>query len=1292
MSVQKTISNLVAYDQRWIGSAMMALLVGICIPVLGAMLPSTLVISEAGIAQAAQTDEQPVLSVSPNQLSYTNPGGLSFLLSNQFQIDNSGGGTLEWRATENADWLRLSPTSGTEPAGIGIELDVSGMPAGRYTETIVIESEFALNSPQTVEVLVTIEGAQQGDIEFYTRPEALDFSAFTDQTEAEFEVLSVEIVAFSDLAEEEIEWQIDNAVPWLVLEDDGGLTPDIITATLDIFEIEPGFYEDFITIEATDGSVTPLTVPVSLELEDPFIFDGTFLDVTPLWLEFLAFTDESAEETEIQFIDIFAFSGAGDDEEIAWTIEENISWLNLSDLEGVTPDDYVTATLDIEGLAPGFYQEVITITAEAAANSPEIIDVVLILDEPPLVDELILEVLPPHMIFSLTEGDDSDLDFLLIENIGFGELNWTIEEQISWLSLSETTGTIVDTDLTYVEVDVSSSGLAPGIYSDTLTIAAPNAENSPQEVEVELVVHSADEPSLKLFPKELFYGAIDGFEELLDEQVVLVEVDEGVSWSATSEENWVIIDEGAGVGPGEFYVTVDPDQPEVTSEGDYEGAIEVKAGMTTDPLTVYLFVTDGEEDILLPDPQVEFELVTQSDIGQQFVADDDDVIVVELTSNPSTGFEWTIDESSLRQGETGQPLYRTVETVSDTVTTGEDTAGGPVTQRFSFYPIQAGETSVQFSNVGPPDPSGRRQVNSTFSVNLRNDGTFANAQPPTANQTTSTRVPPFIAPGGLVRPSANRVGAARQSASDAAFNWCDRGACTPVRYQGTCGSCWGFATASVLESNILIKDNVSRDLSEQSLISCNQLFYSNGTQYSCAGGWWAFDHYTDLPLENTTPSAPGAIYESAFPYSGPDAACIAGLEPQETIASWHYLDTPAGSRVATVDDIKQAMVTYGPIATSVCVGSEFQAYRSGVFATDESALCDGRSNHAVVLVGWDDSRNAWRMRNSWGSSWGESGYMWIGYGTSSIGYRANYIVYEGNPNAVNLPTAPINLTASHNNDEITLNWGGLDSLATEYQIWRRTTGNWQQIDTVARNVNRYVDRNVTCGTTYQYRVRVTPVSDDTSGYSSIVQEATDGCASLQPPTGLTAQGTASGITVSWSNPNATAGVEVFRWNGVDRWVRIASVNAGVNSYSDAGNLQRNETYYYVIRAVSGSTTSDFSAQAQGQLASRQVNPPSNLQANADPVSGNIVLTWSDNSDIESGFVVERWNPATQQWAIIATTGANVTQYVDATVSPGQTYSYQIRAATSDRATSNYSNVAVGNLPSGTSVYLPLIIR
>jgi C1A family cysteine protease len=216
-----------------------------------------------------------------------------------------------------------------------------------------------------------------------------------------------------------------------------------------------------------------------------------------------------------------------------------------------------------------------------------------------------------------------------------------------------------------------------------------------------------------------------------------------------------------------------------------------------------------------------------------------------------------------------------------------------------------------------------------------------------------------------------------------AFNWCDSGACTPVKNQGSCGSCWAFGTVGPLECNIKRKDRVTVDLSEQWLVSCN----SDG--WGCDGGWWAHDYHqwkTD-PCGGT-----GAVPEASFPYAASDLPCNCPYPHDYLIEDWGFVGSSYD--VPPVGSIKQALLDYGPVSVAVHVNSAFQAYTGGVFNGCET----GEINHAVTLVGWDDNQGTagvWIIRNSWSSGWGEGGYMLIPYDCSRIGYAACYVDYRG---------------------------------------------------------------------------------------------------------------------------------------------------------------------------------------------------------------------------------------------------------------------------------------------------------
>jgi inhibitor of cysteine peptidase len=216
-----------------------------------------------------------------------------------------------------------------------------------------------------------------------------------------------------------------------------------------------------------------------------------------------------------------------------------------------------------------------------------------------------------------------------------------------------------------------------------------------------------------------------------------------------------------------------------------------------------------------------------------------------------------------------------------------------------------------------------------------------------------------------------------------AFDWRTSGILPPVRDQGACGSCWAFGTVTPFEANLRWKGGITEDLSEEFLLSCN----TNG--YSCNGGWWAHEYHLNKVAVNQT--APGAVLEASFPYQASQMACIQSFAHPYRLNSWSYVTND--SSIPSVTEIKNALYLYGPVAVAVCANSAMRSYRGGIFTDGDTRECSGGINHAVVLVGWNDAEDTWIMRNSWGSSWGENGYMRIKRGILNIGYSANYVTY-----------------------------------------------------------------------------------------------------------------------------------------------------------------------------------------------------------------------------------------------------------------------------------------------------------
>ncbi|RPH63305.1 MAG: DUF1080 domain-containing protein [Chloroflexi bacterium] len=219
----------------------------------------------------------------------------------------------------------------------------------------------------------------------------------------------------------------------------------------------------------------------------------------------------------------------------------------------------------------------------------------------------------------------------------------------------------------------------------------------------------------------------------------------------------------------------------------------------------------------------------------------------------------------------------------------------------------------------------------------------------------------------------------------ASWDWRAAGIVPAPRDQRSCGSCWAFGTVGIMESAIAKSGGPLTDISEQFLISCNT------SGWGCGGGLTAHKwHYNTLAINQIKA---GAVLESSKPYTATNGSCTVTYNPPYRLSGWKFI---SGSEwiVGSVEEIKNAIYTYGPITAGVCAGPAFDAYTGGVFATEEAEkACDGYTNHQIILVGWDDATGSWILRNSWGPYWGEDGYMRIAWDTSRVGEGTSWVTW-----------------------------------------------------------------------------------------------------------------------------------------------------------------------------------------------------------------------------------------------------------------------------------------------------------
>ncbi len=208
------------------------------------------------------------------------------------------------------------------------------------------------------------------------------------------------------------------------------------------------------------------------------------------------------------------------------------------------------------------------------------------------------------------------------------------------------------------------------------------------------------------------------------------------------------------------------------------------------------------------------------------------------------------------------------------------------------------------------------------------------------------------------------------------FDWRTKGAVTPVDYQGSCGCCWSFGIASNLEGQYFLKYGTLIRFSQQHMINCN----SYG--YACDGGLFANVYKWLMTVD-------GIRKYSDIPFLGYRTTCsVANFLPVIKVTGYTYIS-------GDEDTMMYELYRRGPLLVALNA-NRLKYYTGGILASTND-ICDPYNlNHAVLLVGYGTTSSGypfWLVKNSWGTSWGESGYFRILRGSGTCGI--NRLVMSG---------------------------------------------------------------------------------------------------------------------------------------------------------------------------------------------------------------------------------------------------------------------------------------------------------
>ncbi|KAK9884778.1 hypothetical protein WA026_009007 [Henosepilachna vigintioctopunctata] len=189
-------------------------------------------------------------------------------------------------------------------------------------------------------------------------------------------------------------------------------------------------------------------------------------------------------------------------------------------------------------------------------------------------------------------------------------------------------------------------------------------------------------------------------------------------------------------------------------------------------------------------------------------------------------------------------------------------------------------------------------------------------------------------------------------------DWRKKGAVTPVKFQGECGSCWAFSTTGTVEGQLQIKTGKLTSLSEQNLMDCS---WSNGNT-GCQGGevFLALDYVRDHGIQS----------EEDYPYVGKNDHNCKSNDSKIVTKISSYVTVEKNDEEAA----REALATKGPLSVAIIANRNLKLYKFGYYS---DPTCHGKTNHGVLMVGYGKvaGKNHYVLKNSWGTTWGEMGYI-----------------------------------------------------------------------------------------------------------------------------------------------------------------------------------------------------------------------------------------------------------------------------------------------------------------------------
>jgi hypothetical protein len=385
-------------------------------------------------------------------------------------------------------------------------------------------------------------------------------------------------------------WVQEGNAGWLHLENSSGSVtsgqPQDVTVGVNTSGLSPGGYAAHVVVT---GEGFPL--PIGSVLVDLTVTPGPEIELYPL--EGIYMTVLSGLDPDPQSFTVRNAGGGTLD----WSASDNAGWMSVSPSSGslaAGQTQEVTVSVTSANLEPGDYLGAITVRDPEAGNSPQIMPVNLTVTPHPKIELDPLEGID----ITVFSGLNPDPRTFTVTNSGGGTLDWSATDDVGWMTVSPSSGSLGSGQSQDVTVSVTSASLETGNYQGTITVRDPEADNSPQTMPVNLTVRQR--AMIGVEPTSLAFSALQGTNPW--EQYIQLTNTGGSTlfWTATDDADWLSVVPHIGtlwyIEPGgglSTQLTVNINSTDL-APGNYSATItftDPQAGNSPQTVSVSLTVT-----------------------------------------------------------------------------------------------------------------------------------------------------------------------------------------------------------------------------------------------------------------------------------------------------------------------------------------------------------------------------------------------------------------------------------------------------------------------------------------------------------------------------------------------------------------------------------------------------------------------------------------------------------------------------------------------------------------------------